>query len=333
MRAIQVSFLLTCFILIGGCNPREQGGLSSSIPASQKSTVPQGQQGQQEQQERERVMATKKEVASGEGTAGVSNNIPLQKVSSVQASSHAVERKIISNAEMTIETSAPSDGQSKIALIVAKHDGFVVTSESKENQGESLSNPATTVTIIARVPAAKFSEALEEIKKIDGRILHFKETGQDVTEEYIDLEARLRTKRALEMQFLEIMKQARKISDALEVQNELASVRTEIESLEGRRRFLENQSALSTITVTLHTPLPIAVVTTRGFRTNITAAFGDGLDTATSIVLGVIHFIIVMIPVFLLILLPAWFLFKWLRHHIPWPKKSEPVLSATGETE
>jgi len=106
---------------------------------------------------------------------------------------------------MIIETSAPSDGQSKIALIVAKHDGFVVTSESKENQGESLSNPATTVTIIARVPAAKFSEAIEEIKMIGGRIQHFKATGQDVTEEYIDLEARLRTKRALEMQFLEIM--------------------------------------------------------------------------------------------------------------------------------
>jgi chromosome segregation ATPase len=75
-----------------------------------------------------------------------------------------------------------------------------------------------------------------------------------VTEEYIDLEARLRTQKALEAQFLEIMKQAHKISDALEVQRQIAEVRADIERIEGRRRFLENQSALSTITLMLQTP-------------------------------------------------------------------------------
>ena len=82
-------------------------------------------------------------------------------------------------------------------------------------------------------------------------------SGQDVSEEYLDLEARLRTKKALEAQFLEIMKQARKVQDALDVQSQLADVRTEIERLEGRRRFLENQAALSTITTTLQMPQPI----------------------------------------------------------------------------
>ena len=77
-----------------------------------------------------------------------------------------------------------------------------------------------------------------------------------MTEEYIDLEARLRAQRALEAQFLEIMKTANKVSDALEVQRELANVRSEIERVEGRRRFLENQSSLSTIKVVLQTPAP-----------------------------------------------------------------------------
>ena len=97
-----------------------------------------------------------------------------------------------------------------------------------------------------------------------------------MTEEYIDLEARIRTKKALEAQFLEIMKQARKISDAMEVQTQLAEVRTEIERLEGRRRFLENQSALSTINITLHTPTPVVAAATRGFVYDLKAAFGDG---------------------------------------------------------
>ena len=86
-------------------------------------------------------------------------------------------------------------------------------------------------------------------------------------------------------QFLEIMKQAERFRSALEVQSQLADVRTEIERLEGRRRFLENQAALSTITTTLQMPAPIVAATTTGFGHSIKQAFGDAVDTAASIVL------------------------------------------------
>jgi Domain of unknown function (DUF4349) len=335
MRAIQVYFLLICMIMISSCYPRQN--MRNAAPASKiegSSSLP-----VEKEALSKAIPHQREKEAAGGGGAGFndsSNNISLQKVSNEQTSNLAYERKIIRNAEMVIETSNPVDGQRKIAAIAEKNGGFVVTSESKENPGELQAKPAITVTIIARVPAARFNEALEEILKIGGRVLQQKTSGQDVTEEYIDLEARLRAKRALEMQFLEIMKQARKISDALEVQNQLTEVRTEIESLEGRRRFLQNQATLSTITATLHTPLPIAVATTRGIRPSIYEALGDGIDTATAIVLGVIHFIIVMIPVFLLILLPCWFLFKRLRplrHLIPMPKKSEPAISGSAEAD
>jgi len=219
-------------------------------------------------------------------------------------SAQAAERKIIRNAEITIETDAPNEGQRKIAAIAEKHGGFVVISESRQNDARSQAAPATVVNIVVRVPAQKFEAAIEEIRAVGGRILHEKRSGQDVTEEYIDLEARIRTKRALEAQFLEIMKQARKVSDALEVQTQLAEVRTEIERFEGRRRFLENQSALSTINIALHTPTPVVAATTRGFFYDLKAAFGDGVDTGTEIILGIIRFVIVMIPVTLFILLP-----------------------------
>src|SRR5262249_19768376 len=143
------------------------------------------------------------------------------------------------------------------------------------------------------------------------RVLDDKRSGQDVTEEYIDLEARLRAKRALEMQFLEIMKQAHKVSDALEVQTQLGEVRTEIEQLEGRRRFLENQSALSTIKVTLSAPPPVVVATTHSFLADVKAALGDGVDTGTEILLDIVRFGIVMVPVTLFLLLPAWFVLRW----------------------
>jgi len=250
--------------------------------------------------------------------------VPLDSAGAAQA----YMRKVIQNAEMTIETDKPSEGQQKIGVIAEKHGGFVVISESKHNDAASQNVASTLVNVVVRVPAQKFQTALDEIRAVGGRILHEKSSGQDVTEEYIDLEARIRTKKALEAQFLEIMKQARKISDAMEVQTQLAEVRTEIERLEGRRRFLENQSALSTINVTLHTPTPVVAAATRGFVYDLKAAFGDGMDMGAGIFLGIIQFVIVMIPVTLFIVVPAWLVFKWLRKRIPWPAKAAAVSAA-----
>jgi Domain of unknown function (DUF4349) len=259
--------------------------------------------------------------------------VSLDSASAAQASAQITERKIIRNAEMTIEISDPNEGLQKIASIAEKNGGFVVTSESRENQANAQNLSSTTVTVVARVPAAQFDEAVEAIRRIGGRIKVEKLSGMDVTEEYIDLEARIRTKRALEMQFLEIMRQARKISDALEVQSQLADVRTEIESLEGRRRFLENKSALSTISVTLQTPAPLLAATTSGFQQNVKMAFGDGLDAASEIVLFIIRFVMVMIPIALFILFPCWLLSKWLRRYISWPKGTAPVVGVTDQAD
>src|SRR5262245_17998012 len=234
----------------------------------------------------------------------------------------AFMRKVIQNAEMTIETDKPDEGQQKIGVIAEKHGGFVVISESKHNEAASQNVASTVVNVVVRVPAQKFQATLDEIRAVGGRILHEKSSGQDVTEEYIDLEARIRTKKALEAQFLEIMKQARKISDAMEVQTQLAEVRTEIERLEGRRRFLENQSALSTVNITLHTPTPVVAAATRGFFYDLKAAFGNGVEIGSGIFLGIVQFVIVMIPVMLFIVAPAWLVFKWLRRRMPWPAKA-----------
>jgi hypothetical protein len=255
------------------------------------------------------------------GQQGQQQQVQLDSAGAAQA----YMRKVIQNAEMTIETDKPNEGQQKIGVIAEKHGGFVVISESKHNTAASQNVASSVVNVVVRVPAQRFQATIDEIRALDGRILHDKSSGQDVTEEYIDLEARIRTKRALEAQFLEIMKQARSISDAMEVQSQLAGVRTEIERLEGRRRFLENQSALSTINITLHTPTQAVTAATRGFLYDLKAAFGDGVEIGADIFLGIIRFVIVMIPVTLFILAPAWFVFKWLRRRIPWPEKTAPM--------
>jgi hypothetical protein len=247
-----------------------------------------------------------------------------------QAVAQAADHKIIQNADLFIETETPKEVQARVATIADANGGFVVTSEFRQGS-QASSTPLESVTITVRVPASRFIGALQAIRAAGTRIIQEKVTGQDVTEEYIDLEARIRTQRALEGQFVEIMKQARRVSDALEVQRQLADVRTEIEKLEGRRRFLENRSSLSTITVTLQTAPPLVTATTSGFGKDIKDAFGDGVDTAVSIVVGLVRIVIVLTPVAILIVLPAAFIFRWVLRRYAWPQKHEPAAATSAE--
>jgi hypothetical protein len=220
-------------------------------------------------------------------------------------------RKIIRNGELTIESDNPADGQRRIASIAEGHGGFVVKSEISQSDSSNGSPQNSTVSLVIRVPFAHFNAAIEEIRGTGKRVAQEKTTGEDVTEQYVDLEARIKTKKAMELQFLEILKQARTVSDALEVQTQVANVRTEIEQLEGKRRLLENQSALSTITVNLRPPTPIVTVNTPGIVSSIKGSFADGADLAVAIVLGVVRFIILAVPIFVLILLPLGLITKF----------------------
>jgi len=249
--------------------------------------------------------------------------VSLNSIATVYAATEAVDRKIIRNGELTLETESPTEGLRKITAVAESHGGFVVTSEFKQNPVAAGAKPSQSVTVVARVPASQFASALDQIRNAGERLIQEKVSGQDVSEEYLDVEARLRNKKALEGQFLEIMKQARKVEDALDVQSQLADVRTEIERLEGRRRFLENQAALSTITTTLQMPQPIIAATTSGFGATIKRTFGDAVDTAASIVLFVIQAVIVLVPIAIFFGLPGWLVWRVVRRRFVF-RKPEP---------
>ena len=218
-------------------------------------------------------------------------------------------RRIIRNATLTLEVEQPAKAMQRVSTIAEARGGFVVTSDSVKHTGANGSAPYEVVTVELRVPAAQFDATLADIRAAGGSVTAQKITGKDVTEEYIDLEARLRTQRALEAQLMEIMKRADAVEDAISVQRELTNVRTEVERVEGRRRFLENQSSLSTISVTLQPPAPL--IGTTGFFRSIGTAFGEGVDIAAAITLFFIRLLLALIPLALFIGLPGYFL---LRH-------------------
>jgi hypothetical protein len=256
----------------------------------------------------------KREVAGVASTNSVSQtqsnqSVSLNDAAAADTASQAFDRKIIRNANLTIEVSSPGDIQRKIASIAESHQGFVVTSEANQRTGDDKTKPEVTVNLVVRLPAAQFNAAMEAIRGVAQRMIQEKVIGQDVTEEFMDLEARIKNQKALESQFIEIMKRAGKVDDALSVQRELAEVRTDIEKLEGRRRFLENQASLSTINVTLQPPTPI--VNTTGFWYSVRSAFSDGMDVASGVVLFVIRAVIALVPIILLIVLPLLLVLKF----------------------
>lgn len=296
MKSPKFLFLILSLSLLAGCGSALRSRSESAERFETKSTASEG------------LSAGNAYDSQSKGQPAAPAQVSLNQADQSHSIAEAMDRKILRDANLTLEVETPAEVQRKISSIAESLGGFVVTSESKQRQVEN-GGQKLEVNLVVRVPATQFGSALDQIRSA-GHVTAEKITGQDVTEEFIDLEARIKTQKALELQFLEIMKQAHKVEDALEVQSQIADVRTEIEKLEGRKRFLENRASLSTITVNIQSPTAIAVNTT-GFGRDIRQAIADSVDVAREIILFLIRFVIVMIPVFLLLLLPAWFVARY----------------------
>lgn len=292
--------LLLVLLLTSACGMGDSAppaGIEASSPTTTTSRA--GEGGGRAEKSAEPMPSSSQPRSASAAQTVTDTTVPLTDADGSRAAGEAFDRKIIRNAEIALEVEEPAPAQQRISAIAESNGGFIVTSEIKQS-GASTTN----VTIVMRIPADKFGAAVEAIRTGGGTVLREKITGQDVTEEFIDLEARIRTKVALEQQFLEIMKQARSVTDALEVQTQISEVRTEIERLEGRKRFLQNQSSLSTITVNLSSPSPVVRTESSGFMSAIKRAFGDAIDVGSNIIIAFIRFIGVSLPVFILIILP-----------------------------
>jgi hypothetical protein len=229
------------------------------------------------------------------------------------------ERKIIRNGELTLETDLPEEAQRAIGTIVESKGGFVI--ESQQSSNDLRGATRDTVTMKVRVPAEKFNEALDEIRKTGTRVIVETVKGEDVTEEFVDIEARLKAKKLLETQIMEIMKRSNSVEDALSVQKELGTVRGEIEQIEGRKRFLENQSSLSTITLRIQTPTALTGNSTRFFY-RLGEAFSTGYNAALTFILFLVTLLIAVLPFLLLVVLPLVLIARYLIKRRPRASKS-----------
>ena len=158
----------------------------------------------------------------------------------------SIEQKVIKTASLDIEAKSATDTTTSIEEIAAARQGFVQNSSVSEGvDGRHYAN------ITVRVPSSEFGAAMTAIKALATRINIESVTGQDVTEQYTDIAARLTAAKAQEEQYLLILTQAETVGEVLAVQEHLASVRADIESFQGQINYLENRTSLATISVAI----------------------------------------------------------------------------------
>jgi hypothetical protein len=157
-------------------------------------------------------------------------------------------RMVIKNASLSIVVEDPSASLEMISAMAESLGGYVVTSNLYQAQVDSgLEYPEASVTI--RVPAEKLDQALGEIKSGAGEVLSENVSGQDVTQEYTDLESRLRNLERAEDQLAEILEASYDTDDVLSVYNRLVEIREQIEVIKGQMKYYEQSAAMSSISV------------------------------------------------------------------------------------
>jgi hypothetical protein len=129
--------------------------------------------------------------------------------------------------------------------ILERYDGSIVSSY------ESGKGNERTIYITLKIPVEKFDDIYNDIKNIDGEVTYASYYTDDITQEYTDLESRLRNLEETEEQLVEILETAETVEDTLAVYEQLTSIRSQIEVLEGQIKYLDNQVDYSYITVTL----------------------------------------------------------------------------------
>lgn len=222
------------------------------------------------------------------------------------------QRVILKNASLTLTVETPATRITEIAAMAEAMGGWVVSSNSYTTTN-SAGDETTSGTIVVRVPAERLDEALSQIKSGALKVDNENITGDDVTQQYVDLSSRLENLQASEQQLREIMDKAVRVADVLEVQRELTNVRGEIEVIQGRLNYFNEAAAFSSISVSVipQPPGPVEVQTI-GWNPGTTAenALGALVSVLQSLLDAAITVVIVGVPLALLVSIPLWLIWR-----------------------
>lgn len=154
--------------------------------------------------------------------------------------------KVIKTANISVETEDYLTSIQRMRQAV-KDCGAYISSENETNYSYRKGN-----TLSIRVEADKFEKLVDLLVADEEKVLNKTINAVDVSEEFVDIQARLKAKKEVEQRYLELLKQARTIEEILEIENHVRIIREEIDAKEGRLKFLKDQVAYSTISISVY---------------------------------------------------------------------------------
>ena len=193
----------------------------------------------------------------------------------------SIASKIIKNALINMEVSDYKKDKQKIIDIVKKQQGYI-SSENESNTEYALQN-----ILVIKIPAQNFEGASSEIENIAKKIDSKNVSAEDVTAQYVDQAARLKTKREVMNRYIDILKKANRIDDILAVESELRIIQEEIECTEAQLKEMDDQVAFSTLTLTIYKQTGF-VTSKKSFFSEIGDSIANGWNSLLNGIIGLV---------------------------------------------
>jgi len=222
----------------------------------------------------------------------------------------AQPRLIIRTADMSIIVTNTEQAMAGIAQMAEDNEGWVVSSNVFQ-----FDETAKTGNMTVRIPAAGFQSFIDAVQLMSVEVTRISTSGQDVTEEYVDLSARLANLEATADRVRAFLDETKNVEEALAVNQELSRLEGEIEVLKGRIKYLEQSSAFSTVTIdltpdVLSQPIEVGGWQPQGVAKSALESLIAALQTLVDIAIWLLIF---LLPVVIIIAIPIWLLVVLIR--------------------
>lgn len=216
-------------------------------------------------------------------TSELQQNIPRSQNSNKENIVVHASAKIIKEATLRIETNDYDKTYNLIKKQIALYEGYI-SNENETNKYDLRANQ-----ILIRVPSPYFDSLTYDICKLAWKLHEKKIKAYDVSEEFYDAEARLKTKKEIERRYFELLKTAKTIDEMLKVENALGVIREDIESKEGRLKYLQNKVDYSVVSISLFQKIDGINPEDAGFFNKLGTAFHYGWKGLLIIAIGLVY--------------------------------------------
>jgi len=203
------------------------------------------------------------------------------------------DRKLIKTAQFTFETQDIVQTRNRIGDAVKKNNAYI-SNEQSYSEYDRMNN-----VLVIRVPSQHFDKLVEDVSvgvdKFDVKNIDV----SDVTEEFVDIQARLKTKKELEQRYIDLLKKATRVSEILEIEREIGYLRADIESVEGRLKYLTDRVGYSTMTITFYKKTHSGI----NFGQQFINGFKNGFNAFIWVLVGIVNLWVFILLFFIILLL------------------------------